>query len=78
MAEISPIVPAKDPDVVWLKAIKIKHCKRDLTGVFEVEKINPPPKSLGIHHLPVDTHNGDQITVEDEVNSDVIVLDSLA
>ena len=37
------------------------------TGVFEVEKINPPPQSLGIHHLPVDTHNGDQITVEDEV-----------
>ena len=37
------------------------------TGLFEVQKINPPPKSLGIHNLPVDTHNGDQITVEDEV-----------
>ncbi len=36
-------------------------------GLFEVQKINPPPQSLGIHNLPVDTHNGDQITVEDEV-----------
>ncbi|CAL5223745.1 g6306 [Coccomyxa viridis] len=35
-------------------------------GLFEVQKINPPPQSLGIHNLPVDTHNGDQITVEDE------------
>lgn len=39
------------------------------TGLFEVQKINPPPKSLGIHNLPVDTHNGDQITVEDEVRT---------
>ena len=36
-------------------------------GLFEVQKINPPPQSLGIHNLPVDTHNGDQITVENEV-----------
>lgn len=36
-------------------------------GLFEVQKINPPPQSLGIHSLPVDTHNGDQITVENEV-----------
>ncbi|CAL8463556.1 g3090 [Coccomyxa elongata] len=43
-----------------------KRLRARRPGVFEVEKINPPPKSLGIHHLPVDTHNGDQITVEDE------------
>jgi hypothetical protein len=38
-------------------------------GFFEVKNINPPPKSLGIHRLPVDTHNGDQITVEDQVRT---------
>ena len=36
-------------------------------GLFEVQRINPPPKSLGIHSLPVNTHNGDQITIDDEV-----------
>ena len=41
-------------------------------GLFEVQKINPPPQSLGIHSLPVDTHNGDQITVEDEVSRTII------
>ena len=42
-------------------------------GVFEVQRINPPPKSLGIHNLPADTHNGDQITVEDEVSRNLLI-----
>lgn len=31
-----------------------------------MHRVSPPPRSLGIHDLPADTHNGDQITVEDQ------------
>ncbi|KAL3147981.1 hypothetical protein ABBQ38_014276 [Trebouxia sp. C0009 RCD-2024] len=33
-------------------------------GLFEVKDVSPPPRVLGIHSLPPDTHNGDQIEVE--------------
>ncbi|DBA87588.1 hypothetical protein WJX77_005851 [Trebouxia sp. C0004] len=33
-------------------------------GLFEVKDVSPPPRLLGIHSLPPDTHNGDQIEVE--------------
>lgn len=33
-------------------------------GLFEVKDVSPPPRTLGIHSLPPDTHNGDQIEVE--------------
>ena len=36
-------------------------------GLFEVKDLSPPPKVLGIHSLPPDTHNGDQIEVEGQV-----------
>ncbi len=36
-------------------------------GFFEVKKISPPAESLGIHELPSNTHNGDQISVRGEV-----------
>ncbi|KAI3426905.1 hypothetical protein D9Q98_006849 [Chlorella vulgaris] len=32
-------------------------------GLFEVEDVSPPKRSLGIHALPPNTHNGDQIAV---------------
>ncbi|KAK9842082.1 hypothetical protein WJX81_007684 [Elliptochloris bilobata] len=35
-------------------------------GFFEVRKISPPAESLGIHELPKNTHNGDQINVQGE------------
>lgn len=31
------------------------------TGIFEVVDASPPPRSLGEHALPPDTHNGDRI-----------------
>ena len=34
--------------------------------------ITPPKESLGIHALPPDTHNGDQIQVEGKVNADAL------
>lgn len=41
-----------------------RHPKRaPKPGQFEVRVITPPPKSLGIHRFPVNTHNGDQIAV---------------
>jgi len=30
-------------------------------GIFEVVDASPPPRSLGEHPLPPDTHNGDRI-----------------
>ena len=36
-------------------------------GLFEVKDVSPPPRTLGIHSLPPDTHNGDQIEVEGQV-----------
>lgn len=33
-------------------------------GQFEVRVLTPPPKSLGIHRFPPNTHNGDQIEVD--------------
>ena len=36
-------------------------------GLFEVKDVSPPPRVLGIHSLPPDTHNGDQIEVEGQV-----------
>ena len=33
-------------------------------GVFEVQDVSPPPQSLGMHTLPPNTHNGDEIEVE--------------
>lgn len=35
-----------------------------MPGLFEVHDVSPPPRSLGIHALPPNTHNGDQIEVE--------------
>lgn len=32
-------------------------------GVFEVQEVSPPPRSLGIHALPASTSNGDWIDV---------------
>lgn len=32
--------------------------------MFEVQDMSPPPCSLGIHALPPNTHNGDQIEVD--------------
>ena len=37
------------------------------TGQFEVKVLSPPPRTLGIHNFPADTHNGDQIEVEGQV-----------
>ena len=34
--------------------------------VFDVLVATPPPRSLGAHPLPPDTHNGDRIEVEGE------------
>ncbi|GMH41907.1 hypothetical protein BSKO_09817 [Bryopsis sp. KO-2023] len=31
---------------------------------YEVRVITPPPRSLGIHKFPPNTHNGDQIEVD--------------
>lgn len=39
-------------------------------GSFEVKIVTPPPHSLGVHALPADTHNGDQIEVD---GSDYVV-----
>ncbi|PSC75507.1 hypothetical protein C2E20_1129 [Micractinium conductrix] len=33
-------------------------------GLFEVQDLSPPPQSLGIHALPPNTHNGDQIELD--------------
>ena len=33
--------------------------------VFDVLQITPPPRSLGAHALPPDTHNGDRIELPD-------------
>ena len=33
------------------------------TGLFEVLVETPPPRSLGLHSLPPDTHNGDRIEI---------------
>ncbi|KAL4423425.1 hypothetical protein ABPG77_010003 [Micractinium sp. CCAP 211/92] len=38
--------------------------KARMPGLFEVQDVSPPPRSLGIHALPPNTHNGDQIEVE--------------
>lgn len=38
--------------------------KARVPGLFEVHDVSPPPRSLGIHALPPNTHNGDQIEVE--------------
>ncbi len=38
-------------------------------GTFEVRIVTPPPTSLGIHRLPPDTHNGDQIEVDGKVSA---------
>ncbi|KAL4443314.1 hypothetical protein ABPG75_011051 [Micractinium tetrahymenae] len=38
--------------------------KARMPGLFEVHDVSPPPRSLGIHALPPNTHNGDQIEVE--------------
>lgn len=43
-------------------------------GLFEVKDLSPPPKILGIHSLPPDTHNGDQIEVEGQVRLSAISL----
>ncbi|EFN56875.1 hypothetical protein CHLNCDRAFT_51665 [Chlorella variabilis] len=32
-------------------------------GLFEVEDMSPPSRSLGIHALPPNTHNGDQVEI---------------
>eukprot|EP00884_Botryococcus_braunii_P003615 jgi/Botrbrau1/13254/Bobra.0074s0003.1 len=50
-----------------------KKAKRP--GQFEVKVITPPPRSLGVHVLPPDTHNGDQIEVDglDYVVSGVVL-----
>jgi hypothetical protein len=42
-------------------------CGVGAAGFFEVKKISPPAESLGIHELPSNTHNGDQISVRGEV-----------
>ena len=42
------------------------HTRR-VIGMFEVKDVSPPPRILGIHSLPPDTHNGDQIEVEGQV-----------
>ncbi|GAB4818638.1 hypothetical protein N2152v2_005684 [Parachlorella kessleri] len=42
-----------------------KHNKKARApGLFEVQDISPPKRSLGIHALPPTTHNGDEIEVE--------------
>lgn len=33
-------------------------------GVFEVNVVSPPPRSLGIYALPPNTHNGEEIEVD--------------
>lgn len=48
------------------------HCL-PCPGTFEVSIITPPPHSLGIHALPQNTHNGDQI----EVNGSDYVVSSV-
>lgn len=39
-----------------------------LSGLFEVQVVTPPKESLGIHALPPDTHNGDQINIDGKVS----------
>ncbi len=50
---------------VWRGAAKPRGV--GAAGFFEVKKISPPAESLGIHELPSNTHNGDQISVRGEV-----------
>ncbi|KAK9813251.1 hypothetical protein WJX72_011483 [[Myrmecia] bisecta] len=52
-----------------------KRAKARRPGTFEVRVITPPPESLGIHSLPANTHNGDQIEVngQDYVVSGLVV-----
>jgi len=35
-------------------------------GLFEVRVLSPPPRSLGIHSLPPNTHCGETIEVDGE------------
>lgn len=46
---------------------RLSDCLVESTGQFEVKVITPPPRSLGVHVLPPDTHNGDQIEVDGSV-----------
>lgn len=34
-------------------------------GLYEVKVVTPPPRSLGVHALPPNTHNGDLIELEE-------------
>ncbi|KAK9795514.1 hypothetical protein WJX73_003068 [Symbiochloris irregularis] len=46
------------------KSSSVSRRRARRPGTFEVNIVTPPPLSLGIHALPPDTHNGDQIEVE--------------
>ena len=41
------------------------HHRQKNIGLFEVLVETPPPRSLGLHDLPPDTHNGDRIEIDE-------------
>lgn len=44
-------------------------------GMYEVRVVSPPPRSLGVHVLPVNTQCGDLVSIEE---SDYVVTTVVA
>lgn len=67
--ELASQVKVAKQELLVLELSSHIACQNRLcTGLFEVKDVSPPPRVLGIHSLPPDTHNGDQIEVQGQVH----------
>lgn len=64
VSDLSPFL-SSSPSFIFPIRNTQKTTTTNNKGVFEVLVSTPPPRSLGYHSLPPDTHNGDRIEIGD-------------